>query len=116
MSEPRILIVEDEFIVALDIQNCLENNGIVVVGKVDSGAAAINAVIELLPDLVLMDIGLQGEMDGIEAAIQIRARFDLPVVFLTAFSNQSILDRARVAEPFGYIDGIALDIYRSQDT
>ena len=98
-----ILIVEDEQIVAMDIQNTLENNGFMVAGQADQGEDAVEKAGELHPDLVLMDIGLKGEMDGIEAAIQIRAQFDLPVIFLTAYSNPTIIDRARLAEPFAYI-------------
>ncbi len=103
MSKANILIVEDEKIVALDIQNTLENNGFMVTGQADRGEEAIEKAGELHPDLVLMDIGLKGEMDGIEAAIQIRAQFDLPVIFLTAYSNPTVIDRARLAEPFAYI-------------
>jgi PAS domain S-box-containing protein len=74
-----------------------------VVGKVIRGEDAVKKAEELHPDLILMDISLKGEMDGIDAALQIRKKFDLPVIFLTAFSNQSTIDRARLAEPFGYI-------------
>lgn len=100
---PGILIVEDEYIVAMDIRNSLEKNGFLVVGQADRGESAIKKAGELQPDLVLMDIGLKGEMDGIETGIQIRARFDLPVIFLTAFGNPSVIERARLVEPFGYL-------------
>ena len=103
MSNARILIVEDEQIVAMDIQSTLESLGYKIVGQADNGPEAILKAAELHPDLVLMDIGLKGGIDGIEAATQIRAQFDLPVIFLTAFANQSTLERAREAEPFGYI-------------
>jgi diguanylate cyclase (GGDEF)-like protein/PAS domain S-box-containing protein len=103
MPKASILVVEDERIVAMDIQNSLKNYGYVIAGEADRGEDAIEKALELHPDLVLMDIGLKGEMDGIEAAAQIRARFDLPVVFLTAFANQSTIERARESEPFGYI-------------
>ena len=103
MSNARILIVEDEQIIALDIQTTLGSCGYMVVGHTDNGVDAILKAAELRPDLVMMDIGLKGEIDGIEAANQIRAQFDLPVIFLTAFANQSTLERAREAEPFGYI-------------
>lgn len=98
-----ILIVEDEYIVAMDIRNSLEKNGFQVVGQANRGESAIKKAGELQPDLILMDIGLKGEMDGIETAIQIRARFDLPVIFLTAFGNPSVIERARLVEPFGYL-------------
>jgi diguanylate cyclase (GGDEF)-like protein/PAS domain S-box-containing protein len=103
MTKARILIVEDEQIVAMDIQNTLESNGFIVVGQTDNGEDAILRTMELKPDLILMDINLKGELDGIESAIQIRAQFDLPVIFLTAYGNPTIVERARLAEPFGYI-------------
>jgi diguanylate cyclase (GGDEF)-like protein/PAS domain S-box-containing protein len=103
MSKASILIIEDERIVALDIQNSLEHRGYQVVGHADRGEVAIKMAVELHPDLILMDIGLKGEMDGIEASNQIRAQVDLPVIFLTAFANQSTVERARLAQPFGYI-------------
>ena len=103
MSEASVLIVEDEQIVALDIQITLENNGFSVAGRADRGEDAVIKAGELHPDLVLMDIGLKGEIDGIEAATQIRKQFSLPVIFLTAFGNPTTVERARLAEPFGYI-------------
>lgn len=103
MSKARLLIVEDEHIVAMDIQNSLERNDYQAVGHVDCGEDAIKLAEELRPDLILMDISLKGEMDGIEAAIQIRERYNIPVIFLTAFANQSTTDRARLAEPYGYL-------------
>ena len=103
METSRILIVEDEHIVAMDIQNYLEHNGYQAAGHADNGADALRQAASLHPDLVLMDINLKGDMDGIEAAIQIRAKHNLPVVFLTAFANQSTIERAKVAEPYGYL-------------
>ncbi len=103
MSKATILIVEDESIISLDIRNSLERSGYQVAGQADRGEDAIKQAGELHPDLILMDIGLKGNMDGIAAAEQIRTRFDLPVIFLTSYSDQSTLERARVAEPFGYI-------------
>jgi diguanylate cyclase (GGDEF)-like protein/PAS domain S-box-containing protein len=103
MPKASILIVEDEQIVALDIQNSLEKNGFQVVGRTDRGEDAVKKAEELHPDLILMDITLKGNMDGIEAAIQIRERLHIPIIFLTAFSTQSIVERAQLAEPFGYI-------------
>jgi len=103
MSAIRILIVEDEHIIAMDIQNSLEKNGYQIADRADRGAAAVSKAGELHPDLILMDIGLKGEMDGIEAAEQIRAKFDIPVIFLTAFANQSTTTRARLAEPYAYL-------------
>jgi two-component system cell cycle sensor histidine kinase/response regulator CckA len=103
MNAARILIAEDEWVVANDIEARLHNLGYKVVGKADSGVAAIELAGSLLPDLVLMDIRLRGAMDGITAATEIRRRFKLPVVFLTAYADDSTLERARQAEPFGYI-------------
>jgi len=103
MTKANLLIVEDEQIVAMDLQSTLENGSYTVVGLADRGEVAMQKAQELRPDLILMDIGLKGEMDGIDTAIQVRERFNLPVIFLTAFANQSTLDRARLAEPYGYL-------------
>jgi PAS domain S-box-containing protein len=103
MSKARILIVEDERIVVLDIQNSLEGSGYDIAGQTDRGEDAVELTKEVHPDLVLMDIGLKGEIDGIEAATRIRREFDLPVIFLTAFTTPTILERARRAEPYGYV-------------
>lgn len=103
MSKASILIVEDEQIVSMDIKNSLEILGYGIAGQANHGEDAVKKAGELHPDLILMDIGLKGQMDGIEAATQIRVRFDLPVIFLTAYADQSTLERARNAEPYGYI-------------
>ena len=103
MEKASLLIVEDELIVALDLQKSIENDGYIVAGHTDKGEDAILLAGNLHPDLVLIDISLAGEIDGIEAASQIRARFDLPVIFLTEFGNNSVIKRALKAEPYGYI-------------
>lgn len=103
MPKAMILIVEDERIVAMDIETSLKNFGYGIAGQTDRGEDAIKKAGDLHPDLILMDVGLKGEMDGIEAAAQIRARFDLPVIFLTAFANQSTIQRARLSEAYGYV-------------
>jgi PAS domain S-box-containing protein len=103
MGRARILIVEDESIVALNIQNRLEELGYDVAGKISSGEVAIQTVEETHPDLVLMDIKLKGRVDGIEAAAQIRNRFQTPVVYLTAYTDDETLNRAKLTEPYGYI-------------
>ncbi len=103
MGDVRILIVEDEALVARGIQDRLKELGYEVPAVVDSGPAAVEKAGELRPDLVLMDIGLKGEMDGIQAADQIRDRFDIPVIYLTAYSDDETLKRARVSQPFGYL-------------
>jgi CheY-like chemotaxis protein len=103
MSRTRILVAEDETIVALDIKSCLEDLGYEVLGVTDRADEALKLAAAARPDLVLMDIRLKGEMDGIAAAEQIRRRWGIPIVFLTAFSEESTLQRARAAEPLGYI-------------
>ena len=103
MSKTQILIVEDEYIVALDLRQILEGLGYNVCDLVFCGEDVIKKAEELQPNLILMDIKLKSELDGIDAAEQIRIRYDIPVVFLTAYSDQTTLQRAKVAEPFGYI-------------
>jgi two-component system, sensor histidine kinase len=98
-----ILIVEDENIVALDMRMRLESMGYRVVDVVDTAALAIERVAELSPELVLMDIKLKGEQDGIEAATLLRERSEVPVIFVTAFTDERTLDRAKRASPYGYI-------------
>jgi DNA-binding NtrC family response regulator len=100
---PRILIVEDEAIVALDLEERLRRLGYDVVGIVDSCADALASAAELRPDLVLMDIELRDDRDGISAAEQLRAELALPVVFLTAYADAATIDRAKRASPHGYV-------------
>lgn len=99
----KVLVVEDEAIVARDIAQQLANMGYDPVGIAASGAQAVALVAELKPDLVLMDIQLAGPLDGIAAAQAIRSRFAVPAVFLTAFAADDVLERAKLTEPFGYI-------------
>lgn len=103
MSEVKILIVEDESIVAMDIKHRAEGLGYEVTAITPSGEEALEHVAGTRPDLVLMDIVLKGEMDGIEAAQKIRDSYDIPVVYLTAYSDERTLKRAKITEPFGYI-------------
>lgn len=103
MAKTQILVAEDESIVAEDIKKSLQNMGYVIPSVVSSGEKAVEEIENSRPDLVLMDIVLKGEMDGIEAAAQIRSRFDIPVVYLTAYSDEKTLERAKITEPFGYI-------------
>ncbi len=103
MSNVKILVVEDESIVAMDIKHRAEGLGYSVTGITPSGEGAIQKASETLPDLVLMDIVLKGDMDGVEAAQKIRDTLDIPVVYLTAYSDEKTLKRAKVTEPFGYI-------------
>jgi CheY-like chemotaxis protein len=103
MTEGRILVVEDEHIVAMGIKRMLKELGYTVTGIASSGEDAISKAESTFPDVVLMDIMLKGEMDGVEAAEKIRSSFNIPVVYLTAYSDDNILDRAKRTEPFGYI-------------
>lgn len=99
----KILIVEDESIVALNIKNRLEKLGYAVVATISSGEVAIQTAAETFPDLVLMDIKLKGKIDGIEAATKIRSQLQVPVVYLTAYADDETLNRAKMAEPYGFI-------------
>jgi len=103
MSKTRILIVEDEGIVALDIETRLESLGYAVCGVASTGEQAIQLAESTEPALVLMDIKLKGPMDGVDAAQQIRERLDVPIVYLTAFADKHTLERAKVTQPFGYV-------------
>ncbi len=103
MPPARILIVEDEMIIARELESRLTGLGYEVVGIASSGREALQLAEQAQPNLVLMDIVLKGDMDGIEAAGEIRRRFALPVVYLTAYTDETTLKRAKVTEPFGYI-------------
>ncbi len=103
MSKTNILIVEDESIVAKHIQHTLKKLGYTVVGVCSSGEEAIKTAEDVQPDLILMDIMLKGDMSGIEAAGQIREKFNIPIIYLTAYADESTLSKAKVSEPFGYI-------------
>ncbi|MBC7883543.1 MAG: response regulator [Anaerolineae bacterium] len=98
-----IFIVEDESMIAEDLSECLTELGYRVVGITNTGKQAIKQVLALLPDLVLMDINLKGTMNGIEAAIAIRTQLDVPVVFLTAFSDEYLLKQAQLTMAYGYL-------------
>lgn len=103
MGHNRVLIVEDERLVAEDLRDTLTQQGYDVTGLVATGERAIDKVAEVDPDVVLMDIHLAGEMDGISAAEVIRNRHGTPVVYLTAFSNDQTLTRARETDAFGFV-------------
>lgn len=101
--DSNILIVEDEIIIAADLKGRLENLGYNIVGISATGNDAIMKTGETHPDLVLMDIMLKGNMDGIDTAQKIRDLYDIPVIYLTAYFDDEILNRAKITEPFGYI-------------
>lgn len=103
MTSARVLIVEDEAIVAKDLEVRLTAHGYQVIGAVATGADAIEMAGRLTPDIVLMDIRLRGDLDGIEAADRIRRATHRPVVYLTAHADTATVARACTTEPFGYI-------------
>ena len=102
-SKTKILIVEDEKIIGLDIKHALEKIGYEVINIVNSGEAAIDLTGELKPDLVLMDIMLSGGISGIDAAEAIRRKFDIPVIYLTGLTDEETFHKAKITQPFGYL-------------
>jgi formate hydrogenlyase transcriptional activator len=103
MEKARIQIVEDEAIIAMELESQLHSLGYEVTSIVDTGEKAIEKAEKDKPDLILMDIRIKGEMDGIDTAEEIRNRFDIPVIFSTAFADEERLDRAKLTRPFGYL-------------
>lgn len=99
----NVLIVEDEALVALEIRECVEHLGHNVFAVVDTAESAVQHALAQKPDLVIMDIRLKGPMDGIEAASLIRKSANVPVIFLTAYSGDDFLERAKITEPYGYL-------------
>ena len=103
MGKTQIMVVEDESIVAKDIEMSLHKLGYNVCSLASSGEEAIRKAEENRPDIVLMDIVLQGEMNGVEAVGQIRSQFDIPVIYLTPYADKETLNHAKITEPFGYM-------------
>lgn len=103
MFSTKILVVEDEEIVAFDIETTLQSLGYEVVGVASSGEEALEKVNLMKPHLVLMDIRIKGEKDGIQVAEEIWHQFTIPIVYLTANADSSTLQRATITEPFGYL-------------
>ena len=99
----KILVVEDEAITALDIRGLLESMGFEVVSTASSGIESIQKARDLKPDIILMDITLKGEMDGIEAAERIMALFGIPVIYLTGYSDEKTFERIKLTQPYGFI-------------
>lgn len=99
----KILVVEDESIIALNIKKKLKSFGYTVPAMATTGEEAIKMAEITFPDLILMDVRLKGEMDGIQTAAEIRKSFDIPIIFLTAYSDDKVLERAKKTEPYGYI-------------
>jgi DNA-binding NarL/FixJ family response regulator len=115
MANTKVLIVEDEVIVARDLQGSLEGMGYEVVGIAVSGRMAVKLATRTRPDVVLMDIVLKGDMDGIQAAEEIGRLLDIRVVFLTAHSDQYTFARAKMTRPSGYIIK-PFDVKKLQET
>jgi CheY-like chemotaxis protein len=103
INQPKVLVVEDESIIAMDIQYTLQRFGCDVCGVVSSGEESIESVSRTNPDLILMDIKLRGEMNGIYAAKQIQSKFNIPVIYLTAYGDENTLSQVDRTKPFGYI-------------
>jgi len=103
MDKTKILVVEDQTIVALNIKNRLKNLGYAVPSAVGSGKEAIREAELTNVDIVLMDIMLKGDMDGIEAARIIKSRFGIPIIYLSACTDFETLERAKLTDPEGYI-------------
>ena len=103
MTATSILVVEDEKIIAKSIEKRLKGMGYAVAGLASSGEEAVQKAVEIRPDLILMDISLGSGMDGVEATDLIRRQVDVPVIYLTAYSDPDTLQRAKITEPFGYI-------------
>ncbi|ETA68099.1 MAG: two-component system, response regulator PdtaR [Methanolobus sp.] len=99
----KILVVEDESIIALNIKKKLKSFGYTVPALATTGEEAIKMAEITFPDLILMDVRLKGEMDGIRTAEEIRKDFDIPIVYLTAYSDDEILEKAKKTKPYGYI-------------
>jgi DNA-binding response OmpR family regulator len=99
----RALIVEDETLIAEELRERLSRLGFSIIAAVDSAEEGIAIAIRERPDLVLMDIRLKGEKDGVQAVEEIRRQVDVPIVYLTAYSDEPTVDRARETEHDGYI-------------
>jgi CheY-like chemotaxis protein len=103
MAKASIMVVEDEGVVSIDVRNILKRAGYHIAAVAFLGEEAVQKAKDSRPDLVLMDIGLKGKINGIEAAIQIRDRFQIPVVFLTGFADEITRTKAEEATPSGFI-------------
>lgn len=103
MGKINVLVVEDESIVSKDIQYSLKKLGYNVVGVAATGQKAIDLCGEKLPDIILMDIMLKGDINGIEASTRIKESYNIPVIFLTAYADENTLSKAKVTEPYAYI-------------
>jgi CheY-like chemotaxis protein len=103
MGKGNILVVEDEAIVAMEIEEKLTSIGYDIAGVVSTGEEAVKKAGALRPDLILMDVRLEGAMDGIVAAGHIKEMYDIPIIYLTAYTDENTLERAKITEPLGYL-------------
>jgi DNA-binding LytR/AlgR family response regulator len=103
MSKKKILIVEDEAIVAKDISVCLNRTGYEVLSTFSNGEQALEYLANNKPDLILMDIMLAGTMNGIETSAIVKEKFNIPVVFLTAYADEKTISKAKITDPYGYV-------------
>jgi two-component system response regulator LytT len=103
MPKVTVLVVEDESIVSKDIQHSLKKLGYDVVGSAPSGEKAVELALELKPSVILMDIMLKGDMNGIEASAEIKKALNIPIIFLTAYADENTLEKAKITEPYAYI-------------
>ncbi len=99
----KVLIIEDESIVAKDIQNILQKNNYEVIGIANNADTALNYLAQQMPDVILMDIMIKGNMNGIELSHKIKEEYDVPIIFLTAYSDLPTLEKAKIVEPYAYI-------------
>lgn len=103
MNGPKIVLAEDEAIVGIEIKNSLQRMGYPRIDLVSSAEGVFDELQQEIPDLVLMDINLDGDIDGIEATKEILDEHDVPIVFVTAYSSQDVLERIRETDALGYI-------------
>lgn len=103
MKNTKAIVVEDEAIVSKDIQVCLKKLGYQVIGSFSSGEKLLESLPDLNPDVILLDIMLSGQMSGVETSAIIKEKYNIPVIFLTAYTDEKTLSKAKVTEPYGYI-------------
>jgi DNA-binding LytR/AlgR family response regulator len=99
----KVLLVEDDWIIAKEIAFSLQDFGFELLGPFESGEEALANIATLKPDIILLDIGLSGELNGIETAQRIKAEFPVPCIFLTALADMATIDKAKLTEPYGYL-------------
>ena len=98
-----ILIVEDELIAAESIARSLRKQGYTVIARINSGEKALEQIAKKCPDLILMDIHLRGDLDGVETAKRIREQYQIPIIYITAYSDSSTIERTKETNPWGYL-------------